>query len=376
MDSTDANPSNRPPVLYLADRLAYERLGPAIRYLLLGLIDEPFQPVLVGPQPRRRVLLEGALPVVPFEPPNALLRPWAIRAMIAQLREIIDRVHAEAPPIVHALTHTVGEVALRAAEALGADLVVSFGERVDLGARSIRALLGRAAVVIVPSDVLRDEVVRRDVAVASLELIRPGVPAETEAAAFRDPGRAPAIVYSGPVTVGSGVAELIHAFAKVKAHRPDAMLFLIGKGRAEGELRHVAERLDVVESVTFTGLIEPWTRAMGGADVYCLPRGEEAYSIVPIHAMSQGLTVIAGAGGVHDGLIDEQTAWTFPPGDVDALELRLRRALTQPDEARALAQRAIDYVRTRHSVAAMVEAHARVYRQLSLRSRSLPLGGR
>ncbi|HWU40792.1 MAG TPA: glycosyltransferase, partial [Candidatus Acidoferrum sp.] len=115
-------------------------------------------------------------------------------------------------------------------------------------------------------------------------------------------------------------ATLLQAFAQVSNHRSDARLLLLGSGRAEAQLRALAERLGISASVCFEGEqgdVAPWLARM---DLYVQPSIAAGMSNSVLEAMAAGLPVVATAvGGTPDLVLDEQTGLLVKPGDPVAL---------------------------------------------------------
>lgn len=86
---------------------------------------------------------------------------------------------------------------------------------------------------------------------------------------------------------------LLQVFAKVKELRSDAVLFLIGEGELEQELRTEAEKLGLKGCVLLIGAkmeIENYYQAM---DVFVLPSTSEGLGIVLLEAQACGIASVA-----------------------------------------------------------------------------------
>lgn len=65
------------------------------------------------------------------------------------------------------------------------------------------------------------------------------------------------------------------------------------------------------------------------ADIFCLPTQGDFSSIASLEAMAMGLPVIVGAvGGIPELIDDRRTGFLVPPGDTQALALRLEELMT------------------------------------------------
>ncbi|RPH41769.1 MAG: glycosyltransferase, partial [Planctomycetota bacterium] len=84
-----------------------------------------------------------------------------------------------------------------------------------------------------------------------------------------------------------------------------------------------------------------------------------------LEAMAAGIPVIASdVGGVGDVVRDGETGLLVPPADPDALAAAIVRLAGSPDLGLRLAQGAARRVRDHFSSERMLEAYARLYREL------------
>lgn len=114
---------------------------------------------------------------------------------------------------------------------------------------------------------------------------------------------------------------------------PDAVLWLVGTGPLEGELRGLAVAAGVAERVEFWGDIGDAELPcfFQACDIFVFPSVtvNEAFGLVQVEAMACGKPVVACT--LHSGVpwvcAHEQTGLTVPPKNTPALALALRRLL-------------------------------------------------
>lgn len=172
---------------------------------------------------------------------------------------------------------------------------------------------------------------------------------------------------SGPVvlSVGTICAEkdtggLLAAFARLRTRVPAATLVCIGRERGSdyaAQVQQARARLDLGDSVIFTGPCNDAWRLMAGADAFCLSSRTEAMPNVIVEAMSQHVPIVATAVGdvacLNDPADDRptlvhhrRTALIVPPGNPTALADALAESLGDRAAAQARAARAAaDYAR-------------------------------
>lgn len=371
-DSPDT--SQRLILCLVADEEVIERFPAAVRFLQVGLIDEPVDVILVVPDHKRaRSLASGPTTVITHRKPAWPLGHWARHNVIAAVRQKIDSLHRHAGVIVHGLSLTAAPIAGALAAELGAELVLKVTSVAGLHDAEMLRTLDRASALITPAEVIREAIRASPMGAKSVEVVPLGVETDDAPAAFNNPQAAPSLIFAGALDPRSGVDTLLHATKRVLRRYPNVQLFILGKGPAEADFRHLAKVLDISLNVTFVGRLEPPRPAMRAADIFCLPRALSVYREEPIHAMASGLAIVAAQGVLCDGLVHRQTALLFPDQDEADLAVQIGWLLENPRAAQTIAATAQAYTRQHHAVSHMVTAYLRIYRRLIARLGTLSL---
>lgn len=85
---------------------------------------------------------------------------------------------------------------------------------------------------------------------------------------------------------------LLRVFQKVHYRCPNAVLFLVGEGELEGEIRYKAKKMGLAEDVIFAGShTDPWNY-YSAMDISVLPSLWEGFGYSVIEAQSSGLPCI------------------------------------------------------------------------------------
>jgi len=374
VDSKPRDNPHRQVLCLVADDEAADIYPSAVRYLQVGLIDEPIETVLVVPETARALSLEsGRTVMVTYRQVQWPLAHWARRNLIAEVHRQIGALQPDASIVVHAWSASSAPVAVGMAEVLGGELVLTVSDTAALDSPEGSQAYPKAAALVASSEHIRQAIEATTVGTKIVETISPGVVATSGPAAFSNPQRAPALIFAGSLSADCGLEILLHAVKLVLPHRPDLSTFVLGKGTAEGHFRQLVEAFGLGTNVTFTGRLEEWRAALQAADIFCVPGGPHVFREEPIQALATGLATIVPQDTVCDGLIDQQTALLFSPGDPASLAERIRRLLEDRVFARTLAAAGQAYARTHHSISRMVAEYVDLYRRLDPQAKTLPM---
>ena len=116
--------------------------------------------------------------------------------------------------------------------------------------------------------------------------------------------------------------------------------FLIGEGLLRSALAEQIGACGLDGRVVLLGAHEHAAGLLSAFDVLALTSRTEGMPMVLLEAMAAGVPVVSfGVGGIPE-ILDEETGWVVPPGDVAALGRVLKTVLTDAQEARRRALRA------------------------------------
>lgn len=169
-----------------------------------------------------------------------------------------------------------------------------------------------------------------------------------------------------------GYDVLMRAFAAVQKEYPTLKLLIIGEGEDENHLKNLAKSLDLTEQVIFTGMLKDSGRILRRAEVFILPSLWEGMPNALLEAMAAGIPVVATeVGGVPELVLQGATGILVPPGDADALARAITDLCGDPAKARSMGEAGRKRVEEHFSLAAMLDATERLYREL-LTKKCLP----
>ena len=144
----------------------------------------------------------------------------------------------------------------------------------------------------------------------------------------------PRILSLSRLSPEKGIDVLLDAFAQLRADYPQAHLEIAGSGDLASELQAQAQRLNLGESVTFSGFVTP-IEAMGRSDMIVQLSVWENCSYTLLDAKAAGLKTVATAVGGNpeilgaDELVDRQSA-TLTQDVLQAMRAQLQKGEAEP----------------------------------------------
>lgn len=124
------------------------------------------------------------------------------------------------------------------------------------------------------------------------------------------------VLYVGRLHPEKNVTTLLRAQVEVVMRHPETVVWIVGGGHMDAELRVLAQELGIADSVRFLGKVsdEDLLRAYHAADVFVLPSLAELEGMVVLEAMACGLpVVIANAEQSASRFFVQQNGLLFDP---------------------------------------------------------------
>jgi glycosyltransferase involved in cell wall biosynthesis len=189
------------------------------------------------------------------------------------------------------------------------------------------------------------------------------VPQRTISAVRSDP---PLIVFQGRLVTTKGVRLLLSALQILHEQNRRFELIIIGDGPERLLLEQLAVEWQLADRVRFTGKLSDADLGVvfARASLAVVPSlGGEVFGLVVAENMQRGLPVIASDLGAFTEVLGD-CGVIFRTGDAKHLAEAIDSALSNPEGAKELGQRAAHRVDEQFSERVMVEAHAAVYRHI------------
>jgi glycosyltransferase involved in cell wall biosynthesis len=383
-----ANADSASLVYLIINRLV---IGGAEKQLLIlarHLDRQAFQPHIIAFEdgPLRREIEQMGIPLTVLNIPTPLIDQWRnprtgwnLLRIVGQLALLFRRSR---PQIVHGYLLAANLCSVLSGRLAGVPaIVVSRRNLGDLkrvkSARWFESLVSKLAMAVVCNsegirqDILQHEVIRSD----KLHLIYNGIepfPVQMQEGTTlrQELGLLPAtplIGYVANLHPIKGHVDLLHAFARLRTHLPEARLVLVGGDRGIApDLIHLTSELKLQDAVHFLGLRNDVGRILAALDlqVHCSHSEGLSNAILEGCLLARPLVVTA-VGGNTEIISDGVTGLVVPPRDPERLAGAMLALLSDPTRSKQLGAAAQRYVAETFSTEAMVAATERLYRSLT-----------
>ncbi len=165
----------------------------------------------------------------------------------------------------------------------------------------------------------------------------------------------PVVLYVGGLYTSKGLADLLVAFARVRAAVPRARLWIVGSGAEQHALERLAADLELADRASFLGVRQDIERFYRAADVFCLPSHSEGLPLCVLEAMASGLACVGSdvPGIAH--LLDGGCGVVAPVGDTAALADAIVDLLGSPARRASLCRAARQRVLDGHRIETFVD---------------------
>ncbi len=323
----------------------------------------------------------GRLIEMPVQSKNPLV-------MLGNAARLIDLIRTEKVSLVHARSRAPAFSALWAAHATKVPFVATYHGVYRAGnglKRWYNAVMTRGDLVIANSDYTRDHVLaEHHLDPARIVTIPRGVdltrfdprripPERIDAlrAAWGVPADGSKLVFllGGRLTRIKGHQTIIAAAARMQAQgREDFVIVFAGDDQGRTEFREELLRdiaaAGLADTVRIVGHCDDMPAAFRLADVALLPTTKpESFGRAAVEPqVMERPVIVSDHGGATETVVDGETGWRAPPGDVEAWARAMTTAITVGGECRrTMGEAAAARARRLYSVDAMCDATLGVY---------------
>jgi glycosyltransferase involved in cell wall biosynthesis len=317
------------------------------------------------------------LPQPPIRGWGTLRYLWSLSRWLKAQRHELDAVivsglEYDAYAAVGALSGSSIPVILRA-ETAGPGGDCQWQRESQFGSRIIRRCQ-QAAAIVAASDLVSGELRGAGYSADRIQLIPNGVVIpEPRTRQRRQTARAilgeanpdmrvtddtPVALYTGRLSAGKGLHDLLRAWRRIIGIWPEARLWLVGEGPDRDDLYDRLRDHELKYHVAMPGAFDDVAELLYAADVFVLPSYEEGTTLSLLEAMAAALPVVASDIPGHQQLAAQrERALLAPTRNPQALAESIAEALTLVDEAAARAERARQHVIDHYSAKQMAYRH-------------------
>jgi N-acetyl-alpha-D-glucosaminyl L-malate synthase BshA len=146
------------------------------------------------------------------------------------------------------------------------------------------------------------------------------------------------------------VSDVVRIFARIREILP-AKLLLVGEGPERLFVQQLVKELKIKEHVHFLGTQDYLEDLLSCADLFLLPSEQESFGLVALEAMACAVPVVCAAiGGLPEVVIDDETGYLLPVGEIQAMTDAAVGLLADEEKLRRFRQnarqRAVDHFDT------------------------------
>jgi N-acetyl-alpha-D-glucosaminyl L-malate synthase BshA len=135
------------------------------------------------------------------------------------------------------------------------------------------------------------------------------------------------------------VSDVVRIFAKVREKIPSKLL-LLGEGPERLFAQQLVKELKLSKEVFFLGEQDYIENLLSCADLFLLPSEQESFGLVALEALSCGAPVVGAAtGGLPEVVVDGETGFLLPVGDVSGMAQKCIELLTNDELYQAFSRR-------------------------------------
>jgi glycosyltransferase involved in cell wall biosynthesis len=168
------------------------------------------------------------------------------------------------------------------------------------------------------------------------------------------------IGWVGRLSAEKGPDIALEAFAQL--HDRDVRLLIVGEGREQTRLRERAEALGVSERLLWRGMVPNAGKLFPAFDAFLLSSRTEGTPMALLEAMAANVPIVATrVGGVPD-VVDSLSAWLIESLDSEGMARALGELLSQPELARARAERALQRLKEHFAIGPWLSQYESIYR--------------
>lgn len=185
--------------------------------------------------------------------------------------------------------------------------------------------------------------------------------------------RARTVICVSKARYEKGLDVLLQAWHIVHKHVPDAQLIIVGSGPLQPQLQHMAEALNIAQSVEFAGLQSDIPAQLHRGLIGILPSRWEGMPNALLEAMASGLACIATrVSGSEDVIQPGINGLLVESEDYQAMAKALITLLQAPELALQYGNAAHTLIEQSYTLEHILDMYIQIYHDLISKTRSGP----
>lgn len=140
------------------------------------------------------------------------------------------------------------------------------------------------------------------------------------------------LAHVGTLLQSKGQIETIDAFSTLAAKYPRARMIVVGEGPARPQIESRINHYGLHDRITLTGQRSDVPDLLAASDIFAHPSLRDPFPLAVLEGLAAGLPVLAwDEGGIREQIVNGETGFLLPTGDVRALANSLDSLLADPD---------------------------------------------
>jgi N-acetyl-alpha-D-glucosaminyl L-malate synthase BshA len=160
------------------------------------------------------------------------------------------------------------------------------------------------------------------------------------------------------------IMDVLAIFDRATRVVPSRMI-MIGDGPDRSQAEAFCRERHLRDRVFFLGNVPNVEEIVGASDLFLLPSESESFGMAALEAMASEVPVIATkSGGLPEVVVDGESGYLLPVGDVDAMSARSIEILSNPELQKRMGRAGRHIAETRFNVEKIVPQYRDFYEQV------------